>query len=371
MKTFLLPDLGEGLHEAEIVEWHVKAGDTVKADAPIVSVETDKAVVEVPAPWSGRIARLCAAVGERVAVGVAVIEYEGEAEKTHVAAHSVPAPVVRTVIAATPSSRARAMPAVRILAEELGLDIGAVTATGPGGAVTARDVARAFKTVTGIGPAATSAIAPAAGWEPLRGPRRSMADAMERSRDEVMPATVHDDCDIGAWNDSAGILPRLVRAICAGIATEPALNGWFDSARGRKLATSVDLGLAVDTPAGLLVPVLRGVQRLELDELATEIARIVAAAHARTLPPEALKGATFTLSNYGSIAGRHATPVVVPPQVAILGAGRVYRVLRLEAGHPVERPLLPLSLTIDHRAVTGGESARFLAAAMADLALAR
>jgi pyruvate dehydrogenase E2 component (dihydrolipoamide acetyltransferase) len=263
------------------------------------------------------------------------------------------------------------MPAVRLLAKELGVDLSAITGTGPGGAISARDVAGAFK--ASVGAASTAPISPIAagpteGWEPLRGTRRSMAEAMTRAR-EVMPATVTEDCDIGAWVSGTRVLPRLVRALCRAVKTEPALNAWFDPARGRKLFGAVDLGLAVDTPSGLLVPVIRAAERLSPDALEQEIARLIAAAEARTLAPEELRGATITLSNYGSIAGRHATPVVVPPQVAILGAGRVHKVVRLEAGEPVERPMLPLSLTIDHRAVTGGESARFLKAVMADLML--
>lgn len=367
-KSFLLPDLGEGLHEAEIVEWHVNEGQEVQADAPLVSVETDKAVVEVPAPWSGRIAKLCAKAGETIAVGAPVVEYEG------VAAVVVPTPAIATeagpAAKAAPAvrdignaKRPRAMPAVRVLAQELGIDLSALTGTGPDTAITARDVAQAFKASVG------APGVPAVGWEPLKGARKSMAEAMARAR-EVMPATVTDDVDIGAWAHGTRALTRLVRAVCRAVAVEPALNAWFEPERGRRLSKSVDLGLAVDTPTGLIVPVVRNAGGLSVEALDREIDRLVEGARARSLAPEELKGATFTLSNYGSIAGRHATPVVVPPQVAILGAGRVHKVLRLDGGTTVERPMLPLSLTIDHRAVTGGESARFLTAVMEDLARA-
>lgn len=368
MKSFLLPDLGEGLHEAEIVTWHVKVGDEVTADDPLLSVETEKAVVEVPAPWTGRIARLCAAVGERVAVGAPVVDYAGDG----IAVAAAPRPVAASANPARPSvaltdagHRTRAMPAVRILAQELGVDLAGLTGTGPDGAITARDVAIAFK---GAAPAAAAALPPA-GFTALTGPRRSMAEAMVRAR-EVMPATVTEDCDVGSWGAGTGVLLRLVRAVCRAAAAEPALNAWFDAKHGRRLHDRVDLGLAVDTPAGLFVPVIRNAGALAPDALAAEIARLIAGAQGRTLPPEDLRGATITLSNYGSIAGRHATPVVLPPQVAILGAGRIYQAVCLTAGKPSERPTLPLSLTIDHRAVTGGESARFLAAVMMDLAAA-
>ncbi len=379
-KSFLLPDLGEGLHEAEIVEWHVKAGDDVKADAPLVSVETDKAVVEVPAPWSGRIAKLCAEAGQTIAVGSPVVEYEGAAAVVaptpavaSEAAHATPSATRARETAAAPSTtRPRAMPAVRVLAQELGVDLATLTGTGPEGAITAKDVAQAFKASVGDSGVRAAPIAMAEsleGWEPLKGARRSMAEAMSKAR-EVMPATVTDDVDIGAWPQGTRTLSRLVRAVCRAVAVEPAVNAWFDPARGRRLSQAIDLGLAVDTPTGLLVPVIRNAGGLSTDAVEREIARLIEAARARTLSPDELKGATFTLSNYGSIAGRHATPVVVPPQVAILGAGRVHKVVRLEDGKAVERPMLPLSLTIDHRAVTGGESARFLAAVMEDLATA-
>lgn len=367
MRAFVLPDLGEGLHEAEIVAWHVEAGAEVKADDPLVSVETDKAVVEVPAPWTGRVTRLCAAVGERIAVGAPVVEYAGEGGAKAVASQPK-APVAATGATAmhrpqAAAARTRAMPAVRVLAKELGIDLAAITGTGPDGAVTARDVALAFK---GSTPASPGTTISADGFTPLTGPRRNMAETMARAR-EVMPATVTEDCDIGDWTKEARILPRLVRAIARAAKVEPALNAWFDARYGRRLNEQVDLGLAVDTPAGLIVPVIRNAGGRSPQDLAEEIARLIAAARDRTLTPDELKGATITLSNYGSIAGRHATPVVVPPQVAILGAGRVQPALRLQNGKPVERPMLPLSLTIDHRAVTGGESARFLAAVMADL----
>lgn len=379
-KSFLLPDLGEGLHEAEIVEWHVKAGDEVKADAPLVSVETDKAVVEVPAPWSGRIAKLCAEAGETIAVGSPVVEYEGAAAvvaptpavATEAATAAPSATRARETAAAPPATRPRAMPAVRVLAQELGLDLPSLNGTGPEGAITAKDVAQAFKASVGASGVRAAPIAmaePSDGFEPMKGARKSMAEAMSRAR-EVMPATVTDDVDIGGWPQGTRTLSRLVRSVCRAVAVEPAVNAWFDPAKGRRLSESIDLGLAVDTPTGLLVPVIRNAGALSADALEREITRLIEAARARTLAPEELKGATFTLSNYGSIAGRHATPVVVPPQVAILGAGRVHKVVCLVDGTAVERATLPLSLTIDHRAVTGGESARFLAAVMEDLAKA-
>jgi pyruvate dehydrogenase E2 component (dihydrolipoamide acetyltransferase) len=235
---------------------------------------------------------------------------------------------------------------VRELARELGIDLAGVDGTGPQGTVLARDVARAFR---GGGAAD-------AGWEPLRGARRAMAEAMARSHAEVAPATVHDEAPVGRWRGRGDITARLVRALCAGAAAEPALNAWFDAARGRILHAAVHLGVAVDGPDGLLVPVLRDASSLDATAVRAAIDRLAAAARARTLAPADLHGATITLSNYGSVGGWFATPIVSPPQVAILGAGRI------------RDDRLPLSLTYDHRAATGGEAARFLAAVIDDLA---
>lgn len=413
MKTFRLPDLGEGLHEAEIVAWHVSVGAEVKADAPLVSVETDKAVTEVPAPWSGRIARLCAAVGERLPVGAPIVEYEdgqrtdpelrsegslqiraarnGAAEFAASAQRHV---LPQSAAAAPAHARVRAMPAVRALARELGIDLTGIPGSGPQGAVLVRDVAAAFRqlvaveavtaavaapvasaTVIGSSSGASlseqvragSAAAAEAGWVPMRGPRRSMAEAMARSHATVVPATVHEECDIGDWARGQNIMLRLVRALCRGIRAEPAVNAWYDSARGRLIHDAINIGIAVDTADGLIVPVLVNADKLDAAGFKRELQRLVDAAHQRTLTPADLRGATITLSNFGSIAGTFATPVIVPPQVAILGAGRIRPLAQPRDGGVSVRPMLPLSLTCDHRAVTGGEAARFLKAVVADL----
>ncbi|RPI40522.1 MAG: 2-oxo acid dehydrogenase subunit E2, partial [Betaproteobacteria bacterium] len=170
----------------------------------------------------------------------------------------------------------------------------------------------------------------------------------------------------------ARILLRLIRALIAGVRAEPGLNAWFDSKTvGRHIIKKVDLGLAVDTPEGLFVPVLRNADALTPAELEAELARLIADTQARRVPPEELRGNTITLSNYGTIAGRYASPVVVPPTVAILGAGRVRDEVVARNRQPVVHRVLPLSLTFDHRCVTGGEAGRFLAAVISDLELAK
>ncbi len=373
MITFRLPDLGEGLEEAEIVAWHVAVGDHVVADQPLLSVETDKAVVEVPAPRAGRIVALHGAPGTIVKVGEPLVEIEEAAgEDAGAVVGELPRgerPAGEDVGAAA----IKAAPAVRRRAAELGLDLAAVPASGPEGTVTMADLeVAAAARAAGPAPGAATAGAPAGGeLLPLRGVRRAMARTMARAHAEVVPATVVDEADVGRWPEGTDVTLRLVRAIVAGCRAEPALNARFLSeAEGRLLQQRIDLGIAVDLPDGLVVPVLRDVANRTPADLRAGLDRLARDVRARTIPLAELKGATITLSNFGMLGGRFAELVVVPPQVAILGAGRIREGVRVSAGALRLTRFLPLSLTFDHRAVTGGEAARFLQAVIGDLELA-
>ncbi|MCC6887483.1 MAG: 2-oxo acid dehydrogenase subunit E2 [Hyphomicrobiales bacterium] len=363
MVQFLLPDLGEGLEEAEIVAWHVNVGDRVVVDQPLVSVETDKAVVEVPSPQSGRIAQLFGAAGSIVKVGAPLVEFAegsqddagtvvGELERADAPGGrpeaGEAAPVARTV---------QVLPAVRALARKLEVDLNLVQATGPGGTVTRADVERAAKSMAEAGPA-----------EPLRGMRRAMAQRMVAAHAEVARATVVDEADVGDWTKAEDVTIRLVRAIAAACRAQPSLNAWYNAQSSeRRLLKRVDLGIAVDLEEGLIVPVLRNVGERAPADLRAGLDRMRADAAARSIPPEELRGATITLSNFGMIGGRFANLVIVPPQVAIVGAGRIEQRVVVRSAQPAVRRILPLSLTFDHRAVNGGEAARFLVALKADL----
>ncbi len=359
-RQFTLPDLGEGLEEAEIVGWLVNEGDHVVANQPLVSVETDKAVVEIPSPWSGTIARRFGAKGDVIKVGAALVEFGeqagadtgtivGEVERGEGAARQVEAP-----------SRAQGLqvlPAIRALARKLEVDLNLVQGSGPGGVITRADVERAAKSLTEAGPA-----------EPLKGMRRAMAQRMALAHAQVVPTTVTDEVDIDAWSKDADITIRLVQAIAAACKAEPSLNAWYNSEAGeRRLLRRVDVGMAVDLEGGLIVPVLRNVGERDSADLRAGLDRMRADAAARSIPPEELRGATITLSNFGMIAGRFASLVVVPPQVAIVGAGRAERRVIVNNDQQAIRRMLPLSLTFDHRAVTGGEAARFLVALKSSL----
>lgn len=480
MKIFNLPDLGEGLPDAEIVEWHVKEGDFIKLDAPLVSMETAKAVVDVPSPYTGTVAKLYGGPGDVIATGSPLAGFElaegavqrAEAEDTghhhgsapKGAGKPVPNEASRddgdavTVIAsdeggeipeddATPAKTAdaaqrsdagtvvgamessdrvhservssaggvKAMPAVRALAKKLGVDLKCVKATGANGVVTLGDVRKAAAegsaqagksdptgqqeasgSSTGASSAAPRSDTSAAGAdrtrtalsasgkpmrtsppgdtprtgqpEPLRGVRRNMARIMADAHAQVVPTTLCDDADLHAWAGKQDVTVRLLRAIVVACRTVPALNAWFDGAAGtRTLHPHVDVGIAVDTPDGLFVPALRNADLLDADQTRTAINRLRAQVEDRSIPAEDLKGYTISLSNFGVFAGRYATPVVVPPCVAIVAAGKSRHEMTPVVGGFEAHRIMPISLTFDHRACTGGEAARFLKALLDDL----
>ncbi len=325
MRTFKLPDLGEGLQEAEIVAWHVKPGDSVAADQPLLSVETAKAIVEIPSPFSGQVARLFAQPGDIVHLGAPLVGFEGAGSAQDDAGTVVGAVKVGTQVlaeAAAPRSVRVARTASRprrrceALARKLSVDLAMVTPSGHDGLITATDVQRVATTLADLGPA-----------EVVRGVRRAMAQNMARAQSEVAAATVMDDADLHAWQQAQGpgndITIRLVRALVAGVHAEPGLNAWYEGQSGRRhVLERIDVGIAADLPEGLFVPVLRNVGKRDAADLRTGLDRMRADIVARTIAPEEMRGNTITLSNFGMIAGRYAAPIVVPPTVAILGAGR-------------------------------------------------
>jgi len=364
MTGFALPDLGEGIKEAEIVSWHVAEGDHVVADQPLVSVETDKAVVEIPSPQSGRIARLLAKLGERVKVGTLLVEFESGAHPDagtvvgDLTAHARPSGHAQTPPAAHRETTV-AMPAIRAFAKDRGVDLHTIRGTGPGGTITKDDV---------IG-AATPA---AAEGEPLRGVRLSMARNMAEAHASVVPASLYDDADIeGWWSPAADITARLIRAIAGACTAVPSLNMHFDAAPLLlRRNAQVNLGMAIDTEAGLIVAVLRDAGGKDLNSLRRGLDDLKTRVRARSVAPSELRDATITLSNFGTLAGQHATLVVMPPQVAIVGAGRADVKARPTTEGMAFRHFLPLSITFDHRVVDGAEAARFMKAMIEDLALA-
>jgi pyruvate dehydrogenase E2 component (dihydrolipoamide acetyltransferase) len=459
-KTFFLPDLGEGLPDATIVEWFVKEGDTIRLDDNLVSMETAKAVVEVPSPVSGKVVRLAGAPGDVIITGKMLAEFEidpsmpqrAEGQDTghhHGAGSHSPengdkviasddggtisaggqaaAPKAEakrddagTVVGAMQSSDAvrseqavavggvKAMPAVRALARKLGVDLTRVRATGADSVVTMDDVKRAAADGSAKAGAAPVATAPAAASaapaparasapepaarstlsqagkpvrtqppgvsasgqpEQLKGVRRNMARVMADAHAKVVPTTLCDDADLHAWVGKQDITARLVRAIVAACKAVPALNAWFDGDNlSRTLHPQVDIGIAVDTDDGLFVPALRNADMLDGAGVRTAIQRLRAQVEDRSIPMSELTGYTISLSNFGMFAGRYATPVIVPPCVAIIAAGKGRHQMTPVMGGFESHKVIPLSVTFDHRACTGGEAARFLKAMLDDLA---
>ncbi len=496
MTVFKLPDLGEGLPDAEIVEWLVAEGDEIQLDQPLVSMETAKAVVEVPSPVTGRIVKFHGQAGDVIQTGAPLVEFsvEGDADQssaedlpdlgadartpsdvdldgdepseaaialedldlqppeersedpedlydefgagdldvaadadddadestdaeleTAQAQHS-PEPPADTEDAAgaedetegevsedsgtvvgnvqagntvlheqtTDLGGVRATPAIRALARKLRVEIRNVRPSGADNVVTAADIRQAAadgsaplgspSSPAPAAPPAPSAPAEAASetsdeWTPIRGTRRTMARVMSESHRNIVPTTLMDDADIHAWSPGEDISSRLIRSLWAGAQAEPGLNAWYDDENGmRMIHKNMHVGMAVDTADGLFVAALRNINRLDRGQLRQEINRLRDNASNRSIPPEDLKDYTIILSNFGKFAGRYATPVITPPCVSIVAAGALrHEVVPVLGGIEVHR-MIPVSLTFDHRACTGGEAARFLKAMLDDLA---
>lgn len=367
MNIFNLPDLGEGLPDAEIHEWFVKEGDTVVVDQPLVSMETAKAVVDVPCPQTGIISKLYGKPGDIIKTGeplVAFVSSEAKAaDKGTVVGNLEESSEVfedTFTIGAqhTTHSRIKTTPAVKMLAKKLSVDLSTIKGTGEFGVITRDDVqAQADK----------NAQVPV-GFEPLRGVRRAMLNSMVQSHAEVVPVSIFDEADISAWKSGTDITVRLIRAIIDATKCEPALNAWFDTKHGaRQCFNEVHLGLAMDNEEGLFVPVIHDAGKRSDAELRTMINEFKQSVGNREITADKLKGATITLSNFGKFAGRFASPIIVPPMVAILAVGRLYQGV-VPAGEKIEvHNILPLSLSFDHRAVTGGEATRFLGSVIQSL----
>lgn len=386
MKYFKLPDLGEGLSEAEIVEWHVKEGEEIKEDQLLVSVETAKAIVDLPSPVSGKVVACFGQPGDVLHIGDPLVEFDSQAEDSGTVVGKIPeakkskvstgasttakSSVTEQFIIGSPHtsssshssySQAKATPSVRALARRLDVDIDSVRGSGPEGRILAQDIESYARVDQEKGQGET-----------LRGVRRTMAKTMSLSHQHVVPVSIFDVADVDKWAEGEDTTMRLAKAIAAACKKEPALNVWFDGEHmSRRMCSQVDLGIAVDTDQGLFVPVLRDINNRSLKNLRDGLNHLRADVKARTIPPSEMLGATITLSNFGTMAGRFATPVVVPPTVAIIGAGKIYEDVVVYKGEAQIRSVMPLSLTFDHRAVTGGEAARFLAAILESLSKKR
>jgi pyruvate dehydrogenase E2 component (dihydrolipoamide acetyltransferase) len=376
---FLLPDLGEGMAEAEIVRWEVAVGDHVARDQVLVVVQTDKAEVELPAPAAGTIAALGAEVGDVVAVGEPLLELVADGERARSAPpttqtaspEGAPRASTTQVREGAPAPRVQAAPPVRKLAKELGVDLAAIAGTGPAGRVTAADVNAAARGAD-RGPVEAT-VSDGERRVPLRGIPRAMARNMAEAWRAVPHISLFDEIDARplldalsaarslTGSDTLTLTAFFVRAAVLALEAQPVLNASLDEAADEIVYhDAVHVGIAVATDDGLVVPVVHDANTLEFRALGDEIVRVTAEARAGGLPPEALRGATFSVTNFGTEGGRFATPIVRPPQVAILGVGAIRPQAIVDGDRVVAAPALPLSLSADHRVVDGHHATRFL-----------
>jgi pyruvate dehydrogenase E2 component (dihydrolipoamide acetyltransferase) len=418
-REFKLPDLGEGLTEAEIVRVLVAEGEEIKEDQAVLLVETEKAQVELPSPYGGRVATVHVQAGQRVKVGAVLLSFAdagGAARSATTAsapaarAASAPPAMPSAVTAPAPTGLPpAATPATRRLARELGVDLAGVRGTGPGGRISDDDVraaagGRAAPTATPAASAARSSTAPSAPtptgpveparpltgpvalpalprfeqWgpverEPLRGIRRRSAEHLALAWAVIPHVTQHDQADVteletmrrrqqkrGGEESDLTLTVFLVKAVAMALRAHPRFNASLDHATGELvLKRYYNIGVAVDTDQGLVVPVVRGVEGKRIRAIATELAQLVARTREGKATLEDLRGGTFTVTNTGALGGTGATPIINYPEVAILGVGRARQTPVVRDGQIVPRLVLPLSLAFDHRVIDGMEAARF------------
>jgi len=440
-KQFILPDLGEGIHEAQVVNVMIREGDTVTQDQMVMEVETDKASVELPVPYAGRVSKLNVKVGDTISVGQVLLEVEAAGEMATAAADQPPGPdagVPATAPAADTTAAAPAepppdygpgpvpaAPAVRRLARELGVDLRQVRGSGPGGRILREDVER-FQAASSkrepapaIPPVAaavrpTPATAPApvpvpatttvpvtkaatpppppaaalaaealpdfAQWGPIRREkvpqiRKTIARQMARAW-SIIPHVTHGDeadvTDLEIFRKEQGkvfaeqgakltLTAFILKAVAGGLRQFPQFNASYDDAAGELIYKDyIHLGVAVDTPRGLMVPVLREVDRKGLVTISRELKVLADRAREFKLDVAEMRGGTFTITNVGALGGQFATPMINWPEVAILGLGKLAEKPMVRNGEIVVRKMLPLFLSFDHRVIDGADGARFV-----------
>ncbi len=364
---FALPDLGEGITEGEIRGWLVKEGDFVKEHQPVLEIETDKAVVEVPSPKAGKVLKLSKKEGEVVRVGEVLMILGKEDEVIEAIEESV------SVVGVLPEEEKEvlAVPAVRALAKELGVNLETLQGSGPGGSITREDVIQASekakKMVTDLyGPVEV---------RPIKGIRKTLIKNLLKSQGTTAYVTSMDEADVtDLWNLrekekevllKKGIhltfLPFFIKAVQHALIEHPLFNASIDEEEGKIILKKYyHIGIAVDTPDGLMVPVIKEVDKKTILMLAEEIHNLGEKARQRKIRLEEMRGSTFTITNYGNLGGTFATPIINYPDVAILGTGKISDKPWVKGGEIVIRKILPLSLTFDHRITDGAEAARFL-----------
>jgi len=406
-REFKLPDLGEGISEAQIIRVLIKAGDRIAEDQYLMEVETDKAAVEIPSPYAGIAKAVHVQEGQTVNVGAVIVTFEDgdgavaappgkSAVPTAAPADVSPkaTPAAETTARVPSRTVAPAAPAIRKLAREMGVDIDAIPGTGPGGRVTKEDLERYAS--GGRGPASASAdrapplTRPPSSPTPLPGIpdvdkwgkirrealnqiRKTIANQMSRSAFTAVHVTHGDDADITeldrlrrGLNEATHDDPKLtvmsflIRATCIALRKYPIFNSTFDDQGSQIIYKDyVNIGIAVDTERGLIVPVIRDADRLTLRGIAAALRTIADRVRTNQFAVDDLRGGTFTITNVGALGGTFSTPIINYPEVAILGLGRSRKVPVLRGGQLAEALMMPLNLSFDHRATDGANAARF------------
>ncbi len=366
---FRLPDLGEGLTEGEVARWLVREGDEVAEDDPLVEVQTDKATVEIPSPATGRVSRILVAEGEVVPVGTVLVVIGEDGGDGGEVVEGEPGRGVKELALAEPApgavrraGGARATPLVRRLAKELGVDLESLVGTGPQGRVTEEDVRRAAGSAGALSGGQSleqksHGTVTEGRRRPLRGTRRVIAEHMARAHREVPAVTWVEECDFGGI-DLGVVVASAVRASALALREHPELNARLEGNEIVEL-DRYDIGVAVQTDDGLVVPVVRGCEAKSVDELDAEIRRLADGARAGSLQPSELRGSTFTVTSAGKLAGLLQTPIVNHPEVAILSVGRVAPRPVVRDGEIVVRQIGLVAVSFDHRVVDGARAAAF------------
>jgi len=349
-KAFKLPDLGEGLTEGEVARWLVTEGQTVDEDEPLVEIQTDKATVEIPSPYAGTVLKILVPDGEIAPVGTVLVVIGTPGESIDDPASKPPSDTVSQGVrrpAISESARVQATPLVRKVAADLGVDLATVPATGAGGRISEDDVRTA----------AGGADATEGRREPLRGVRRLIAEHMARAHREVPAVTWVEECDFERV-ERERLLATVLKAVAESLAGFPELNARLDGDTIVYL-DRYDIGVAVQTAQGLVVPVVRGAEARTIEELDAEIRRLAEGVRAGALTPAEVRGSTFTVTSAGKLAGLFQTPIVNHPEVAILSIGRIAERPVVSNGEVVVRPIGTIAVTFDHRVVDGARAAEF------------
>lgn len=376
--AFKLPDVGEGTAEAEIVKWHVAIGEDVREEQPLVDIMTDKATVEVASPVSGRVLSRNGNEGTKVAVGAELVVFEvagEEAAPRPVAPKAEPAsrPIEREA-----SGKALASPAVRARATSLGINIATIAATGPGGRIQHADLDAILLSRQASIPAPMKPLMGAAedGIEDIKifGLRRRIAERMQDAKRRIPHFAYAEEVDVTELEDlrrdlntgkgsrdRVTLLPFLIRALIKSIKDHPGINAHFDDEGGIiRRFKSVHAGIATQTERGLLVPVIHHAEKKDIWQLAAEINRLSEASRSGKALREDLTGSTITVTSLGALGGIFATPIINPPEVAVIGVNKIEQRPVVRGGAIVIRKMMNLSSSFDHRIVDGHDAAAFI-----------